>query len=139
MEHLTLQLQQKNDTDTELKIANNEYVFAFKYINKANTTVRTTDRVKISSSTDILTGYANIGTALPSHSGNGTKYFILKGNTTKNTAEGYLNFYSSANIGQKPISGYRNYYVSGNNNTFGGTTESIIYRYQALTTTQKQW
>lgn len=129
----------KNDTDTELKIANNEYVFAFKYVNKANANIRSTDRVKISSNTDILTGYADIGTALPSHSGNGIKYFILKGNTTKNTAEGYLNFYSSANMGQKAISGYINYYESGNNNTFSGNTENIIYRYQALTTTQKQW
>ena len=129
----------KNDTDTELKIDNNEYVFAFKYINKASATVRSTDRVKISSSTDILTGYTDLGNTLPNHSGNGVKYFILKGNTIKNTAEGYLNFYSSANMGQKAISGYQNYYQSGNNNTFSGSTESIIYRYQALTTTQKQW
>jgi len=128
----------KNDTDTELMLANNEFVFAFKYVNKAGVANRTNDQVKISSNSDISLGYSNLGTALPSHSGNGVTYFILKGNTTKNTAEGFINFYSSNSMGYNVINGYTTRFASGNANTLNGT-DANTFRIQALTTIQKQW
>ena len=127
-------------TDTSLKIKKDAYVFAFKYVNKLTTGNRTLDQVKISSSITPLTAtFTDLGDEISSSSGVGVKYFILKGNTLANTADGYLAFYSQNIMGNKAISGYVDYYKSGNSTTLSNTESNNIYHYQALTTTQKQW
>ena len=133
----------KNTLINEVMIESQEYVFAFKYVNTSSQT-RTQDVVKISSSSDVTMGYNDLGNPLPSHSGEGVHCFVIKGNNTKNTANGYLAFYFSKPSGFKDLStlfiGYKGYYETGNTNSFPSNDyNNNVVIYQALTTTQKQW
>lgn len=122
---------------TSVRIPKDAYTIAFKYVSKEAGT-RVDDKVKISSNSDPLVGYTNLGTKLPSHSGVGEHYFVIKNNSTKNTAEGHLAFYSSKNTGYKTIAGISNRVSNGDSNTLN-STETIIYQFQALATIKKQW
>jgi hypothetical protein len=128
----------QNTSDTNLRIKEDNYVFAFKYVSMVATT-RTTDRVKISSSTTITDTFTDLGSTLASHSGIGVHYFVIKGNNTKNSGDGYLAIYSSNSTGKKTMAGYSNYYRSGNHSSMNAQETTSIYQYQALTTTEKQW
>ena len=122
--------------DTGANVPENSYVFAFKYYINSGTDVT---GFKVKQSETIDDGYADLGNALPTHSGNEESvYFILKGNSTILNDEGYVAFYkpSGTNLG---ISTGENYYFVNNDVNTGFTQFSGYAHYQGLSTTQKQW
>jgi len=121
----------------EPKSPENSYVFAFKYNLSSGTDV-TGFRVKQSEST--TTGYLNLGNTLPKHSGtNTTLYFVLKGNSTSFSNESFIGVYTTAPMEYVIGSGQGYYYYNGDATTNLKTTYSNTIKYQALSSTQKQW
>ncbi len=113
-------------------------LFAVK-INTA-TASSTGAKVKISS-TSSSAGFSDVGTALPTHA-IGEHYFLIKGNTTETTATGYLGYYkpNGSTIMRNSILGKGAYkFESGDANTLTGTYTDIVFLYQGLSTTTKQW
>ena len=120
-------------------IEENSYVFAFKYYIHDGTNVA---GFKIKQSETENTGYTDLGSELPTHSGTTTSvYFVLKENTTTYTAESFLGFYKpeGCNLGYNNTSGIGYYYLAGDNNTNLTSFNRGLLFYQSLTTTQKQW
>lgn len=120
-------------------IVENSSIFAFKYYIQDGTDVT---GFKIKQSETENTGYADLGSELPSHSGTTTSvYFVLKENITTYTSESFLGFYKPAgyNSGYNSTSGIGYYYLAGDNNTNLTSFNRGLLFYQALTTTQKQW
>lgn len=125
---------------TTATIPDNGYVIAYKYkaVNASNV-----EGFKVKqSSTD--NGFSDIGNALPSHSGTSESiYFVLKGNDTAVTAEGYLGMFQPAGYSISLIDASENngaYYGSGDvSSTTNGQWTKWLATYQGLSTTQKQW
>ena len=125
---------------TTANIPKNSYVFAFKYLAKS-VTDNSTSKVK-QSSVSIDNGYADLGGALPTHSGTDVDvYFVLKGNNTMTTSTGYLAFYKAPNqsMGLEKVGSF--YYVDGDGdmNSDLELVDDRRFIYQGLSTTQKQW
>ncbi|MGB5419561.1 cadherin repeat domain-containing protein [Algibacter sp.] len=128
-----------NYTNTAL-IPNNGYVIAFKY-KVYIATNKTGVKIK-QSSTANNTGFSDLGNALPSHSGSSQDiFFVLKGNNTPVTANGYLGFDQPGgsmflyNI----TSGNGAYWASSNASSLNGQFANQQVFYQGLSTTQMQW
>ncbi len=128
-----------NFTNTAL-IPNNGYIIAFKY-KVYIATNKTGVKIK-QSSTANNNGFSDVGNALPSHSGSSQDiFFVLKGNNTPVTANGYLGFDQPGgsmflfNI----TSGTGAYWGSSNASNLNGQFPSQKVFYQGLSTTQMQW
>ncbi|MBL3655188.1 cadherin repeat domain-containing protein [Fulvivirga sediminis] len=126
----------EDDLNESIDIKSNEYIFAFKYVSMTEVE-RNSDEVKISKDGDPLV-LTSIG-LLPTHSGIGVHYFVLKGASIANSMPGYLAFYSSNSTGHSEIKDYYLMATSGNVNKFSNYVENIIYQYQGLKTSVKQW
>ncbi|MFD0861257.1 cadherin repeat domain-containing protein [Sungkyunkwania multivorans] len=122
--------------DDGVNIPNASYVFAIKYRVNSTTDIDGT-QIK-QSSTDIADGYTDLGGSLPTHSG-GINHFVLKGSDTPTTDTGYLAIYSAGGISWNTTGGpYR--YANENANTLPLTVNAtVLFLYQGLSTTQKQW
>ena len=124
---------------TSANIPKNSYVFAFKYHAKS-VTDNSTSKVK-QSTTSIDNGYADLGGALPTHSGTDIDvYFVLKGNNAMTNSTGYLAFYKALNQSMGFEYTTNDYYVALDDSNSGLELENGgTLLYQGLSTTQKQW
>ena len=110
------------------------YLFAFKFISGGLTNAM---RAK-QSSTDIATGYENIGNVFPTSPASGNHYLVLKASNVPTTSVGYLALYS-------PLKSFRNYPSAlinsgnGNTNELPDLQSNNLFLYQGLSSTQKQW
>lgn len=113
----------------------NSYVFAFRFYSKSDN--HEGSKVKISS-TDIKSGYSDLGGTLPTVD-KGDHFFVLKGNNTKIDNKGYLAIFFNSSIGFNPNS-KRIVFSRGDNNTLTSDySNNSTFLYQGLSTTKKQW
>lgn len=125
----------QNDGNT---MPSGSYLFAVK-INIGGGT-NTSSKVKISN-TSASAGFSDLGTVLPSHT-TGEHFFLLKGNATATTSIGYLGYYkpSGAAIYRNSVAGKGSYQFENNDsNTLSQAFTGIVFLYQGLSTTTKQW
>ncbi|OBX24313.1 MULTISPECIES: cadherin repeat domain-containing protein [Bizionia] len=115
------------------------YFFAFKYHSNSNNVVGA--RVKISG-TDPLFGFIGWGRPLPEHD-MGDNYFVLKNNdAVAVTNEAYIAMFTPGEVGYIASSPDKTSYGANDDSTSfpsGNVTTGIIYLYQGLYTSQKQW
>jgi hypothetical protein len=125
-----------NDTNSE--IPSGGFIFAFKYY--INSAIDATG-CKIKQSGTIDDNFSDLGNSLPIHSATeASVYFVLKGNTTQLTTQGYISFYKSSGINMGiRSSNIENYYFGLNDVNSGFTLEDGYLLYQGLSSTQKQW
>ncbi|MCB4807166.1 cadherin repeat domain-containing protein [Tamlana sp. 62-3] len=130
-------------SSTEFTIANNNghtipassYIIAFKFHAITNSS---TNKVLIST-THLLGPYTQLGNNLPTTT-TGDQFYVIKGNNT--TAEGYLGFYNSDQMGFKRVPTSISYgFHSSESLTLLSEIfdDARIVLYQGLSTTQKQW
>lgn len=125
-----------------LTMPNGSYLFAFKY-RAANNIAMSGSKVK-QSSTDVNSGYADLGSVLPTTSGADFHYFVLKGSNSPTTSTGYLAVYHTQTLIaiRDPSYNFSRYQVlfgSGDGNTLTPESVSFHIAMQGLSTTEKQW
>ena len=129
-----------NSTTTSL-IPANGYIVAFKY--KMGTPANNVSGFKVKQSiTANNSGFADLGSVLPVHSGTyfENMFFVLKGNSTPVTTNGYLGIFDSTSTlslygGAGPNGAY---WGSSDTSNLNGTLNRNI-SYQGLSTTEIQW
>lgn len=125
-----------------LTMPSGSYLFAFKYRTRTSTTM-SGSKVK-QSSTDVNSGYADLGSVLPTTSSAGFHYFVLKGSNSPTTATGYLAVYHTQDliaIGDPSysFSRYQVFMGGGDGNTLTNAVGNFHIAMQGLSTTEKQW
>ncbi len=125
-----------------LTMPSGSYLFAFKYRAQSNTSMSGC-KVK-QSSTDVNSGYADLGSVLPTTSSAGFHYFVLKGSNSPTTSTGYLAVYHTQSliaIGDPSysFSRYQVFMGGSDGNTLTNESASFHIAMQGLSTTEKQW
>ena len=128
-----------NNTTTS-SIPANGYIIAFKY--KIGNVSNDVTGFKVKQSiTANNSGFSDLGNELPSHSGtHQSVFFVLKGNSTPVTANGYLGFYhssSSTSLFESTSAGGTYWGSSDTSNLNGQLSRKSLY--QGLSTTEIQW
>ncbi len=116
-------------------------VFAFRY-STTNITGIAGNKVKVSS-TSVMSGFMDLGIALPTHDGvNNDVFFVLKGSNTPTTAAGYIAIMmaSGNNMGYKVLTGNDTYNVGfADTGDLPTNDTGAKFLFQGLSSTQKQW
>ncbi|WP_417786496.1 hypothetical protein [Tenacibaculum sp.] len=120
----------------------NGYLIAFKY-KVWNTTNASGVKVKLSNSTN-SSGFSDIGSSLPTHSGNFEDvFFVLKGNNTPVTSNSYLGFFQSTStlllFDDTSTTNGSYYWGASDTSTLNGQNNGKKIFYQGLSTTQMHW
>ncbi|CAM1340117.1 cadherin repeat domain-containing protein [Tenacibaculum aestuarii] len=119
----------------------NGYLIAFKY-KVWNTTNASGVKVKLSNSAN-NSGFSDIGSSLPTHSGNFEDvFFVLKGNNTPVASNSYLGFFQSTStllLFNPSTTNGSYYWGSSDASTLNGQNNGKKVFYQGLSTTQAQW
>lgn len=119
----------------------NGYLIAFKY-KVWNTTNASGVKVKLSNSAN-NSGFSDIGSSLPTHSGNFEDvFFVLKGNNTPVASNSYLGFFQSTStllLFNPSTTNGSYYWGSSDASTLNGQNNGKKVFYQGLSTTQMQW
>jgi len=111
------------------------YLFAFKY--RPGGAKALGDKIKISNSGP-LSGYADVGSVLPAHSGS-TVHFVLKGSSTATAAAAFLGYFTlnNAQVGFKNNGGV--FYAATDATALPNVTANFQVLMQGLSSTIKQW
>jgi hypothetical protein len=116
-------------------IPEGSYLFAFKYYSWINNVV--SNRVKLSLD-DASGQYQYVGNVLPEHDDE-YNHFVLKGVNETTSSEGFIGMYSAGRVGVRNESDHSYKWRNGDVDNLDNTANGIVYLYQGLSTTLKQW